>query len=287
MLHRDIVTNGIRLHVVEAGAADGRLVILLHGFPDFWYGWRYQLPALVDAGYRVWVPDQRGYNMSDKPRGIGSYTIDKLMADVLGLLDAAECERGVIVGHDWGGAVAWRLAMQCPHRVDRLVILNAPCPPVMARSLRIHPAQLLKSWYMFAFQLPWLPELLLRRNHWRWLFDAVRSSARAGAFTEEEFEPYRNAWSQPGAITAMVHWYRAAMQRRVRLIDDMRVLPKTLLLWGARDQALRPQLADESIGLCDQGKLIYFDEATHWVHREEADRVNTSILEFLNDALLL
>ncbi|MGI8748579.1 MAG: alpha/beta fold hydrolase, partial [Deinococcus sp.] len=157
-----LALDGVTLHLVEAGPADGPPVVLLHGFPEFWYGWRRQIGALAEAGYRVMVPDMRGYNLSDKPCGVAAYGMEALTGDLLALLDARGYERASVVGHDWGAAVAWSFALRHPERVARLVILNVPHPAVFARTLRRSRAQRARSWYMFFFQLPLLPELLLR-----------------------------------------------------------------------------------------------------------------------------
>lgn len=158
---RHVVANGLRFHVAMAGPADGPLVVLLHGFPEFWYGWRNQLSPLAEAGFRVWAPDQRGYNLSDKPRGVAAYAIGHLAADVAALIQTAGRERAIVVGHDWGGAVTWHLAEHFPERVERAVVVNVPHPTVMLHHLKRNPRQLWRSWYMFFFQLPWLPERLL------------------------------------------------------------------------------------------------------------------------------
>jgi len=132
MQFRLVETNGVRLHIAEGGPADGPLVLLLHGFPEFWYGWRKQIPALMEAGFHVVAPDQRGYNLSDKPRGIDAYRVGVLAGDAFGLMDAFGHERASVVGHDWGAAVAWRMALQRPERVERLGIINVPHPLVLA-----------------------------------------------------------------------------------------------------------------------------------------------------------
>ncbi|HEV3025573.1 MAG TPA: alpha/beta fold hydrolase, partial [Pirellulales bacterium] len=207
--HLAISTNDLRLHVVAAGPEQGPLVILLHGFPEFWYGWRHQIGPLAAAGYRVWAPDQRGYNTSDKPRGRAAYRLDALAEDVVGLIDAAGRPKAVVVGHDWGGAVAWHLGSRFADRIDRLVVLNVPHPQVFMALLRRSPRQLLRSSYMFAFQCPWLPEWAARRQHWRAMADGLRQSSRRGTFSDAEIDKYREAWSQPGAFSAMVNWYRA------------------------------------------------------------------------------
>ena len=279
-----IQTNGIRLHVVQHGPIDGPLVILLHGFPEFWYGWRKQIPALAAAGYRVWAPDQRGYNLSDKPKGIDAYTLDQLVADVIGLIDAAGCAKAYLVGHDWGAAVAWWTAIKYQQRVRKLVVSNVPHPIVMNRTVRRNFAQLRKSWYIFFFQIPWLPERLLRASNWLSLSRALQKSSNAGSFTEEDLMRYRAAWSKPGAFTAMLNWYRAAVRRKLERLPSLRVIPPTLLIWGVHDLALNREMAEPSIALCDDGQLVFCEAATHWVQHDEPARVNQLLLEFLGDA---
>ncbi len=158
--HTTIFTNGVNLHVVQAGPEDGQLIILLHGFPEFWYGWQAQIDFLAAKGYRVWIPDQRGYNLSDKPQGIDAYNQPVLADDVAGLIEAAGREKCVLIGHDWGAAVAWWTAMKYPEKLEKLVIMNVPHPIVSARTIGKDWEQTRKSWYIFAFQLPWLPEKL-------------------------------------------------------------------------------------------------------------------------------
>jgi pimeloyl-ACP methyl ester carboxylesterase len=277
--HRWIATNGIRLHVLQAGPNDGPLVILLHGFPEFWYGWRYQIPYLASAGYRVWAPDQRGYNLSDKPAGIAAYRIDVLAADVRGLVKAAGREAAFLVGHDWGGAVAWWAAAHYPQSVDRMVVINAPHGAVMGKHLLHNPAQLLRSWYIFFFQIPWLPEAVARLGDWKIGVKALRQSSRPNTFSDADLELYKQAWSQPKACTCMFSWYRAIMQALPRPPSHLSV--PTLLIWGARDRFLGREMAQQSIDLCSEGRLVVIEEATHWVQHEEAERVNTLIADFL------
>ncbi len=283
--HRSIKTNNITLHVVQAGPESGPLVILLHGFPDFWYGWRNQIDFLADAGYRVWVPDQRGYNQSDKPRGIAAYSLDELAADVIGLIDAAGRDRAILIGHDWGAAVAWWTANKYPERLERLVILNVPHHSVMRRAMMRNPRQTLRSWYIFFFQIPWLPETLLGAFHARGLTQMVKSSShRPGTFRDSDIARYREAWSQPGALTAMINWYRAMFRRAVQRLPRRRITVPTLMVWGTHDVALGRELAPPSIDLCDDGRLVYIEEAGHWVQHEEPRRVNALISEFLREA---
>ncbi|MHB9363715.1 alpha/beta hydrolase [Mesorhizobium sp. LNJC403B00] len=203
--------------------------MLLHGFPDFWIGWRRQIDALATAGFRVIVPDQRGYNTSDKPKAIREYTLPKLVGDVVAIADALGIGRFHLVGHDWGGIVAWAAGAKLPHRLERLVILNAPHPEVLlAHSLR-SPTQFLRSSYAAFFQLPLLPEAFLGAGRSALLARALIKSSRTDAFTAEEIAEYRQAWERPGALTGMLNWYRAL---RFRPSLKERITTPTLVLWG-------------------------------------------------------
>ena len=283
MAHQQITTNGIRLHVVQDGPRTGPLVILLHGFPEFWYGWRRQIPYLRAAGYRVWAPDQRGYNLSVKPDGIAAYSLDELAADVAGLMDAAGQETAYVVGHDWGGAVAWWVAAKYPERVKRMVVINVPHGAVLTRHLRRNPAQIRRSWYMLFFQLPNLPETLIRLHNWKLFVQTLKVSSRPGTFTEHDLDKYRRAWSQPKAVTSMLNWYRAVFRKPPSPPDNLRISVPTLLIWGARDRFLGREMAQPSLDLCDGGRLVFIEDATHWVQHEEAARVNELIDAFFRD----
>ena len=281
--HRHIATNGIRLHVVEAGPKSGIPVILLHGFPEFWYGWRKQIPALAEAGCRVIVPDQRGYNLSDKPKGIKNYHIDKLTDDIFGLIDALDYERVNLVGHDWGAIVSWIFAFKHPERLHKLGILNAPHPLVMRRFLQRDFEQIRRSWYTYFFQLPWLPEIGMRADNWRGAVRALRGSGKIHTFTNEDTKKYKEAWSQPGAISSMLNWYRAGARYFFWLPKEMRIKIPTLMLWGMQDFALTHRLARPSMDYVDEGNLILFPDATHWVQHEAAEEVNHYLVDFLLD----
>ncbi|MBX0292268.1 alpha/beta hydrolase [Hymenobacter sp. HSC-4F20] len=282
--HHRVPTNGIVLHVVQCGPTTGPLVVLLHGFPEFWYGWRHQIQALAEAGFRVWVPDQRGYNLSDKPPRVTDYRIEQLGADILGLLDAAGAAKATVIGHDWGAAVTWWLAGHHPERLHRVAILNVPHPAVLGNALRRTPQQLLKSWYIFFFQLPWLPERLFRRRQFRFGRGALRGTSRPGTFTTDDLHHYTAAWAQPGAPSGMINWYRAAFRKARRVGTVGRITIPVRILWGRKDAFLVPELAQLSRQQCDQGELTYFDHATHWLHQEEPAAVNKLLLEFLGRA---
>ena len=278
---RMVATDDVRLHVVTAGPEDGPLAILLHGFPEFWYGFRRQIRPLVEAGYRVWVPDQRGYNLSEKPVGVGAYGLDTLADDAVGLLRAAGRESAVVVGHDWGAAVGWWMATTRPAVVDRLVAINVPHPAVFRRTVSRDPRQLLRSWYMLFFQLPALPEAVFRARDFRAGTAMLRGSSRSGTFTDDDLERYREAWSRPGAVTGMLNWYRALRRAPADPPEGARVRPPTLLVWGTGDVALRRTMAPASVELCDDGRLEFVEGASHWVQHEEPDRVNDLLLDFL------
>jgi pimeloyl-ACP methyl ester carboxylesterase len=271
--------GGVTLHMIEAGPEDGPLVILLHGFPEFWWGWRYQIAPLVEAGFRVIVPDQRGYNLSEKPQGRRAYDLDILAQDVIGLADAVGRTSFSLVGHDWGGLVAWWTASRYPERVAKLAILNAPHPAIAGTYIRRHPSQMLKSLYVGFFQVPRLPEAMLSADNHRSLKDALLRTSRPGTFSEQDIARYEQAWSQPGALTAMLNWYRALPFKPD--MNDPHVSCPTLVIWGARDRFLEKGLAEASLALCRSGDVAWIDNATHWVQHEEPERVNAALVGFL------
>ncbi|HUB64317.1 MAG TPA: alpha/beta hydrolase [Methylocella sp.] len=270
-------TNGVTLHCAEAGPEDGRLVILLHGFPEFWFGWRYQIGELANAGYRVVAPDQRGYNKSTKPAGKAAYAIDILAADVIGLADALGCGSFALIGHDWGGVVGWWIASHYPDRIERFAALNAPHPFAWMDAVRNNPVQRKMSRYIGFFQMPWLPEFVLRRDHFKALTEAFRQSRRPGAFTDADLAQYRAAWSEPGALTAMLNWYR----KPITAVSQPPIAVPVLVVWGMRDAYLVPELADASAKLCARASVTSLEEATHWVQYDATERVNARLLEFL------
>jgi epoxide hydrolase 4 len=271
----------VRLHYVEAG--DGPLVVLLHGFPDFCYGWRFQIPALAGAGFRVLAPDMRGYNLSSRPEGVSAYAPAKLAADVRDLIAERGASSAFVAGHDWGAAVAWLTAIRHPEAVVRLAILNVPHPRRMIEALRRPGRQLLRSWYMFVFQLPQLPERGLAAGDW-WALRQPFGDARAGAFTPDDLDRYREAWSQPGAATAMLNYYRAALRRPPGGAAGRSLAPvkaPTLVIWGERDRHLGAELAEphpEDVPALD--RVVRLPEASHWVQHDEPDRVSELLIDF-------
>jgi pimeloyl-ACP methyl ester carboxylesterase len=275
-------TNGVKLHVAEAGPTGGPLVVLLHGFPEFWYGWRHQIDDLAQAGYRVIVPDQRGYNKSDKPQGRAAYSLDQLADDIIGLVEITGAESFALIGHDWGAAVGWWIASQYKTTLQRFVALAAPHPFVWIDAIQKFPDQRKKSWYIQAFRLPYLPEFILRWQDFKSMSAAMKETKRPEACTEHDLVQYRQAWSEPGALTGMLNWYRAIYLKRVSPVLKNPIEVHTKILWGNDDKYGIQQLAEMSCQLCSKGSVEYLN-TTHWIQHDAPDRVNQSILDFLDD----
>jgi pimeloyl-ACP methyl ester carboxylesterase len=268
----------VTIQAVAAGPQNGPLAILLHGFPEFWYGWRHQITPLAKAGLRVVVPDQRGYNQSSKPKDWQAYKVPNLVGDVIGIANRFEREHFMLAGHDWGGIIAWACAMEHEDRVDRLAILNAPHPSVFWNYARTHPAQLLRSWYVFFLQLPLLPEFLFEAGNFRMMTETLAKTSRPGTFSKEDFEAYRKTWRQTGAPAGMINWYRALRASTPSSNPELGIPVR--ILWGARDRFLAADLAELSLRCCRGGKLTVFPEATHWLQHEEAATISSALTEF-------
>ncbi|MEB2359216.1 MULTISPECIES: alpha/beta fold hydrolase [Bacillus] len=280
---QSIQTNGVTLHTAMAGPEDGPLLILLHGFPEFWYGWKNQIMPLAEAGYRVVVPDQRGYHLSDKPEGIESYVLDQLRDDIVGLIKTlSPNQKAIVGGHDWGGAVAWHLASTRSQYVEKLIIVNMPHPRVMMKVLPFYPPQWKKSSYIAFFQLPNVPEAALQENHFQKLDEAIGLTARPHLFSKEDVLSYKLAWTQPGAMTSMLNWYRAIKKGGFEKPISKRILVPVRMIWGMEDKYLSRKLAKETMKICPNGQLIFVDDASHWINHEKPEVVNKLILEFLN-----
>jgi epoxide hydrolase 4 len=280
--HRFADLGDVRLHYVEAG--EGPLVVLLHGFPEFWWSWRAQIPALAEAGFRVVAPDMRGYNLSSKPKGIESYRVEALARDVGCLIShLGEARAAALVGHDWGGAVAWTTAMLYPERVERLAILNIPHPERFLKGLRT-PRQLRKSWYVFALQVPGAPGRLVQRLVFGWVRGHFRRDpVRPGAITEEDVRRYTEAMERPGALTAATNYYRALFRRnpvRTRKLVK-KVEAPVLMIWGEKDRYLVPELAAPDPAWVPNARVERLPDASHWVQQDAPEKVNALLLDFL------
>jgi epoxide hydrolase 4 len=266
--------NGIRLHCVHEG--EGAPVLMLHGFPDFWYSWRHQFPALSSSGYRSIAIDLRGYNLSERPRGVAAYKLETLAGDVASLIDALGDERPVVIGHDWGGIIGWHLAMHHAHRVRALVVLNAPHPITFRRELRRLSAQWLRSSYAAFFQLPFVPESTFRAANGFLLKQAFRHGP---AQTAEDLEKYLSAFSTRESLSAPLHYYRAALRYHTAKPDVVH-LP-TMVLWGERDPFLGLGLAEGLEPWVPELEVVRFRDAGHWLHISHAQQVNERLLAFL------
>jgi epoxide hydrolase 4 len=283
--HQQAIVNGVRLHYVEQG--HGPLVVLLHGFPEFWYSWRQQIPVLAAAGFHVVAPDMRGYNESEKPSGVKSYRIELLTEDVVALIHHVGESRASVVGHDWGGGVAWDVPVRHPEAVEKLIVLNAPPAGALLREFRTL-SQLRKSWYMFLFQLPWLPETFMRLRGYAAIERSFRHGANPATFSDDDILRYKRAIAQPGALTAGINYYRAALRRSPReMMRDMRetrpIDVPTLLIWGERDNYLGAKLTEGLERWAPNIRVERIPDATHWVQMDAPGIVNQLIVDFLRE----
>ncbi len=283
--HQRVAANGIEFHVAACGEGS-RLALFLHGFPECWYSWRHQMPLLAELGYLAWAPDLRGYGETERPADMQDYAIERLLDDVAGLIDASGCEEVVLIGHDWGAMIAWYFAMRAPQRLQRLVIMNVPHPGPFATALRTW-RQLRKSWYATVFQLPYLPEMLLRAGNYNAIGEAFRGSAvNKDRFGREDLAVYRRAAAQPGALTAMLNYYRALVRggggERQRRLGFPIIETPVLMLWGEHDVALSIQ-STHGTEQYVRDLTLRFLPASHWVQQDEPEMVNAMLRAWLLD----
>lgn len=279
---RRVKAHDIRLAVHEAGAGDP--VLLLHGFPELAYSWRHQVSALADAGYRAVAPDLRGYGASDRPRGVEDYAVPLLVADVVGLIDDLG-GRVHLVGHDWGGGIAWATAALHPDRVQSLTIMNAPHPVASAEARRESEAQRAKSWYMLLFQFPGIAEAWFSADDWRQLRAMVFENAAPGTFSEEDVEVFLAAFAEDGALTAALNYYRANMPPAAWLRPPPQlpaVTVPTMVVWGEADTYLGIELLERSLAKCEgPTRVERLEGVSHWVQQEAPAAVNAHLIDWL------
>ncbi len=283
--HQRVDANGIGFHVASCGSGD-RLALFLHGFPECWYSWRLQMPLFEELGYLAWAPDLRGYGESDRPTHMQDYSIENLLDDVAGLIDASRCESTILIGHDWGAVIAWYFAMRGLRPLDRLVIMNVPHPGPFERALRTWK-QLRKSWYASFFQVPRLPEALLQARDYRAVREAFVSSAvDKSRFPEEVLRVYRDAAAQPGALTAMLNYYRALVRggggERQRALGLPMIEIPTLMIWGEEDVALTKETTFGTDKYVSDLTLRYLPGVSHWVQQEAPETVNAMLKAWLS-----
>ena len=277
--------NGLSFHVLAAGGGD-RLALCLHGFPELGFSWRAQLPVLAQEGWLAWAPDLRGYGATDRPQGMREYAIEKLMDDVAALIDASGCRETLLIAHDWGGVIAWYFALRRVRPLARLVVMNLPHPGVFDRVLRSSWRQRLRSWYVLFFQLPWLPERVLGARRARFVTEAFRGMAvNKDRFPEDVLDVYRQAALQPGALTAMVNYYRALVRgggaTRMRSLGFPKLDVPTLMIWGEQDTALGVELTYGTEDFVSDFTLQRLPNASHWVQQDAPDEVNALLRAWL------
>lgn len=283
-----VLANQLSFRVAMAGAGE-RLVLCLHGFPESAVSWRYQIGPLAHAGYRVWAPDLRGYGGTARPQGIAAYGIDSLMNDVDGLIETAGAQRAILVGHDWGGIIAWYYAMRNPKRVEALVIMNAPHPACFEREVR-RWRQLHRSWYMGFFQIPLLPELALSAGHGYVIGQIFERMTMHRAYMPNDIvDLYRQQACKRGALTAMINYYRAAFRGgsalRQRRLGYQKIDTPTLVIWGLRDQALVAQNLDRLSEFVNDPTVVTIADAGHFVHEDKPEEVTRHLLTWLQEKL--
>jgi pimeloyl-ACP methyl ester carboxylesterase len=284
--------SGLNLRIARAGAGAGPLVVMLHGFPECWYSWRHQIRAL-SRSFDCVAPEMRGYGETDAPRGAANYTLDKLVGDAADLIEALGRERAVIVGHDWGGAVAWATALMRPEIVERLIVMNCPHLKRMSEELRHNPRQMMRSWYMAFFQLPWLPEAMFRARNYRALDRALQGNLiRKDAITDDDLHYFHDAFRNPYSISAAINYYRAnfrsGFMARAGANDwiDRKIAAPTMLLWGEQDFALGKELTYNMKPLfAGPFEINYIPSAGHWVQQEEPELVSAYMRDFLKPLL--
>ena len=276
-LHYEFIeAGGLRFEVATAGdPASPKLALLLHGFPECAFSWREQMTFLAERGYRVWAPNQRGYGNSPMPRGVKSYAIDALVGDVANLVDASGAESVMLAGHDWGGAVAWEFALRRARPIERLAVFNLPHPAIFREALRNNKAQRRRSLYIAFFQLPWFPELMLRRKNGALIDQAFRGMAvDKTRFPDDVLAVYRANALRPGGATAMLNWYRAAGRRFGEQAAAPPIETPTLMVWGEEDSALGKELTYGTERHVKDLTLRYLPRVSHWVQQEAPERVN-------------
>ncbi|MBD2251838.1 alpha/beta fold hydrolase [Nostoc parmelioides] len=276
--HEYMITNGVKLHYVTQGT--GTLMLMLHGFPECWYSWRHQIPEFAQH-YQVVAVDLRGYNDSDKPQEQSAYVMDELIKDVAGLIKELGHEKCILVGHDWGGAIAWSFAYAYPDMLEKLIILNLPHPAKFIQGLYT-PQQLLRSWYIFFFQIPALPELLLQSTDYQAIPNTIQTTAvNKNAFTPDDLNTYRNAAAKPDALTAMLNYYRNIFSHSFFNKSWGVLNVPTLLIWGENDTALGKELTYDTSTYVKDLQVKYIPACGHWVQQEKPELVNQYMRNFL------
>lgn len=293
--HATTDVNGIEMHYAEAGS--GPLVVLLHGFPEFWYAWAEHMEMLADEDYRVVAPDLRGYNRTDRPEGISSYTLPTLADDVIELIESLDDDEVILVGHDWGGIVAWRVASERPDLLSDLVTVNGPHPAISLRELQ-KPSNLPTAWYFFFYQLPAVPELLMKADDFSLMESAFRSDTTTDdAFSEAEIDRYKQMMADPGLFSAAINYdrglFRVLVQERFGslipgmdddpIVTDMHIEVPSLVLWGLQDSYYHPEMLDGLDEWVEELTVETYPDASHWLPAEYPEEVVDQITAFVDE----
>lgn len=287
--HEYADVNGVRLHYVTAG--EGKLIMFVHGFPEFWYEWKNQL-AEFGHDYQAVAPDMRGYNLSSKPAGVDQYQVRYMVEDLRALAEKLGHKKFTLVAHDWGGAIAWAFAIAHPDYLEKLVIINAPHPGVFQRELRDNPAQQKASSYMLMFRSEQAEQTLSANNHALLVQIVLGEGLKNGVFTEEDKKAYIEAWSQPGALTGGLNYYRAARvgpptggdsnaANFAAGMPSLNVKVPTLVIWGEKDTALLTGNLEGLDKYVPNLTIKRIPDGTHWVIHEKPALVNSYIREFI------
>ncbi|CAI4226785.1 unnamed protein product [Auanema sp. JU1783] len=277
-----IQLEGVTLHYVQSGQNEKPLLLMIHGFPEFWYSWRYQLKEF-QRDYRCVAIDMRGYNLSEKPIGVENYCLDILANDIQLVIRKLGYQRAIVMAHDWGAIVAWQTAMMFPEVIEKLVICNVPHPKAYEISFK----QLLKSWYIFMFQSPYIPEWSVANRDFRML-NAMFRGRKGGLknrqnFTEEDLQAWRYVFSQEGALTPPINFYRALFSAPSKFRTSELIQPPVLIVWGTGDPFLTKESAKKSVQFCRSAQLYLLEGISHWVQQDEPQKVNARIRKFLDE----
>ncbi|MBV1691020.1 alpha/beta fold hydrolase [Novosphingobium sp. G106] len=268
------------LHVIEAGRAGNPMFVMLHGFPEFWWAWRYQITPLAEAGFHVVAPDLRGYNLSTAPQNVSAYGLEILAEDIVRLAEALGSERFYLAGHDWGAVIGWVVAACYPEQVMKAVLISGPHPEAWVEQIYRSPAQLLRSWYVGFFQLPWLSERILGAFNFARLKAALRRSAKENTFSSQKLKPYVGAWARPGALSCMLAYYRA-LRRPLKRLPSHQIKTPVEVIWGNKDRFLGRGLMEASLARCAAGPLTVIDDGTHWLHLEQPELIAEHLVDLI------
>lgn len=281
--HDFVEVDNVTIHLAHYGSDSGKLMLFLHGYPENWYAWKKQLLYFGSKGFKAVAIDQRGYNRSSKPKYIHDFRIDVLAIDIFKIIrHHFNRKTAIVIGHDWGANVAWWTALRFPQIVEKLIIINVPHPLVMKKTMNNNFRQMLSSWYIYFYQIPIIPELIMSFNHGLLLASMITSSANKNAFDRKTISYYRNSWSK-ATVTSMINWYRGMKLGSDKKLRSIKVKPEVLVLWGLNDRFIRKENIKPSLNLCKNATCKVYPNNTHWVIHEAGDKVNKKIFTFISN----